>query len=444
MFEKGAAEATKGRMRRFAPMLLALLVSIFFAQLIGSASIADAAGFSSPAFRRVWERTDLPVITGATQRSFLWGPEPFVNTFEPYVESPNGQRRVDYFDKARMEISRPDLNPNMEYYVTNGLIVKEMTTGLLQRGDNTFVQRIPAYDVPIAGDQDASNALAPTYASFYALSTFYNSEQKIPGVQPDPSETRFPLLDKQRDRINERAREVIFKGGAIGRNDALGNLEGLNYVYYERTLGHNIPKIFWDFLNISGPIFDGRNIVFGTVFNWVTTMGYPITDAYWVKTRVAGVERDVLVQLFERRILTYTPTNPDGYKVEMGNVGRHYYNWRYNSLYDIALPQQSSAEVKPEAGFPGTVFAMRFFRFIQEEQLDITVTTPDGRPCPTNTCGILTSAVPTGFAFFVIQLDSTRFQPGQYTLYVRGLTSGNEAKAYFFIVGIPGFNLPPR
>jgi Tol biopolymer transport system component len=41
------------------------------------------------------------------------------------------------------------------------------------------------------------------------------------------------------------------------------------------------------------------------------------------------VEKDVLVQLFERRVLTYTPSNPAGFQVEMGNVGQHYYRWRY-------------------------------------------------------------------------------------------------------------------
>ena len=38
---------------------------------------------------------------------------------------------------------------------------------------------------------------------------------------------------------------------------------------------------------------------------------------------------DVLVQAFERRIVTYTPDNPPGWQVEMGNVGQHYHGWRY-------------------------------------------------------------------------------------------------------------------
>jgi hypothetical protein len=39
----------------------------------------------------------------------------------------------------------------------------------------------------------------------------------------------------------------------------------------------------------------------------------------------------VLIQAFERRVLTYTPDNPPGFTVEYGNIGRHYYTWRYQS-----------------------------------------------------------------------------------------------------------------
>jgi hypothetical protein len=37
--------------------------------------------------------------------------------------------------------------------------------------------------------------------------------------------------------------------------------------------------------------------------------------------------------------LTYTPTNPDLFKVEMGNIGRHYYQWR--STLSVAAPGAS-------------------------------------------------------------------------------------------------------
>ena len=37
----------------------------------------------------------------------------------------------------------------------------------------------------------------------------------------------------------------------------------------------------------------------------------------------------MLIQAFERRVLTYTPSNPPAFQVEMGNIGQHYYDWRY-------------------------------------------------------------------------------------------------------------------
>ena len=37
----------------------------------------------------------------------------------------------------------------------------------------------------------------------------------------------------------------------------------------------------------------------------------------------------MLVQVFERRVLSYNPANPQAFRVEMGNVGQHYFAWRY-------------------------------------------------------------------------------------------------------------------
>ena len=36
-----------------------------------------------------------------------------------------------------------------------------------------------------------------------------------------------------------------------------------------------------------------------------------------------------MVQLFQRRVLTYEPGAPTAYQVQMGNVGQQYYSWRY-------------------------------------------------------------------------------------------------------------------
>lgn len=492
--------------------LVVLLCSIF-SGAIGNATPASANPFSNPSFRQNWQRADYPVVIGAVTRGYTWGVDPFFSTTEPYAESPGGQRQVEYLDKARMEITRPDFNPTNPYYVTNGLLVKEMVTGQLQQGDYTFKQRFPAYDVPVAGDPIEINPEAPTYASFFALNNFYRTQpittattssqimqigvdtQSInkaladtpvvtttaavttpgsttPSVSTSPSGTvgltpttpipsapatpgtvvtpgggadvpngiGYGLLEKQPDRTNEQVTTTLARNGQVGLNSSLGAVDGANYVYWERTLGHNIPKVFWDFLNQTGPIFNGQGLISGKIFEWVQTMGYPITDAYWVRTNVAGVPRDVLVQLYERRILTYTPSNPGGYQVEMGNVGRHYYNWRYNPKYNLTLPLQSNTEVKPEAGFPGTTFSIRIFRMVQGEDISTTVYTPNGLPLQGN---LLTGTVPTGFSFFPVFLRTDgNIPPGQYTIVFKGVTSGNEAKAYFFVIGIPGYTLP--
>ena len=78
--------------------------------------------------------------------------------------------------------------------------------------------------------------------------------------------------------------------------------------------------------------------------DWIFVTGYPLTEPYWTKTQLNGKETDVLVQCFERRCLTYTPTNPDPFKVEMGNVGLHYQLWRYGNW-------QTSCPTVPVRGF---------------------------------------------------------------------------------------------
>ena len=37
----------------------------------------------------------------------------------------------------------------------------------------------------------------------------------------------------------------------------------------------------------------------------------------------------MLIQAFERRVLTYAPEQPKGWQVQMGNIGQHYFEWRY-------------------------------------------------------------------------------------------------------------------
>ncbi len=309
-------------------MVFAVVMSGFLPYLGQEQGIPTAKAapfFSKPGFQRVWLSTDLLVEDGRTKRSFLWGPQ-FVDAgLERYDDAvPLGSQRrwVQYFDKTRMELNNPFSDPNSQYYVTNGLLVVELISGRRQEGDARFVDtNNPANDVPVAGDNIAVNGSAPTYKTLRAVASYDDASV---------------AANRKANRTGQKATETLTKGdegnGNIAENTGLGNYPGTDYVYYDNTLGHNVPRVLWDYMNQVGPKFDtaGRNVVNGQkVFDWLYAMGFPITEAYWTRVKVAGVEQDVLMQCFQRRCLTYTPANPDGYKVEMGNVGQHYFVWRY-------------------------------------------------------------------------------------------------------------------
>ena len=272
-----------------------------------SAAALKSGSFSDPAFERVWSRTDKPVEERKAARSWMWGPEGYYSTYEPYVEGPGGQHLVTYFDKSRMEINQPAGDRNSQWYVTNGLLVVDMMSGKIQTGNNSFAPFHPN-NSPVAGDAKTS-LNAPTYASL----------AKVASLQGDK-------------RAPNRSGQPIIEG--LGRNGnvaLLQNLSGFSkYGVYEPTLGHNIADVFWSFMNQRGPVFQDGRYTDSTVVDWLFAMGYPITEPYWIEINVGGQNRWVLMQAFQRRILTYSPYNPEGWKVEMANVGRAYFDWRYS------------------------------------------------------------------------------------------------------------------
>ena len=250
-----------------------------------------------------WYRTDEPVATGAVDRTWIWGQEPFETTVESYDETQHGTRFVAYYDKSRMEVSDPHEDRGQQWYVTNGLLVMELITGNMQVGDNRFDPR-GAATVNIAGDLDDTSG--PTYASFGNLLT-------LPPVG-----------------ANEAIMLTIDRDGRVNANSHLADY-GVTSGYYVAETKHRVASVFWDYLNSTGPVATGPELTEALLFEpWLYATGYPITEAYWSRVAVKGVIQDVLVQCFERRCLTYTPGNAVGWQVEMGNVGLHYYNWRYN------------------------------------------------------------------------------------------------------------------
>ncbi len=270
--------------------------------------LAFAGSFASTAFETVWQRADKPVAEGLAVRSWLWGEQPGKASYEPYAQGTQGERMVQYFDKSRMEVNHPDGNTLDPYYVTNGLLVVEMMGGEIQVGDAQFEPASPA-DVPVAGDLNDPGQTAPTYAAMANVASLHG-ENRADKLSPGTP--------------------IVATIDSTGHANPTGGPTGLaRAAEYTPDTGHNIPNVFWNFLNSQGAVYEGGKQVEAKLMDWVYVMGYPITEPYWTHIRVGGADRLVLVQAFQRRVLTYSPNNPDGWKVEMGNVGMHYYAWRY-------------------------------------------------------------------------------------------------------------------
>ena len=289
----------RSRQNSLLVVVLLVLAAVLPERVVGAEEFAD------PAFRRVWERTDLPVQQGRAAHSWLWGPtlSPAPTMPAPgevYLSSPGASRQVQYFDKSRMEINDPSGDSNNPWYVTNGLLVNEMVLGSVAIADDRGIP-LAAANIPIAGDPDNP---FPTYASLIRL---HNAPA---GRRPGHHVTAVFLPE----------------GGSDFPQYA--DSPATEIVRIERGFG--IPRVFWDFMHRRGTVYqDGRFVSDQPLLDWVYVLGLPTTDAFWTRVRVAGVEREVMFQAFERRVLTYTPANPAAFQVEMGNVGRHYFTWRY-------------------------------------------------------------------------------------------------------------------
>lgn len=305
----------RGRFWRINSLVSALLL-VSLALPVGT-TLAEPT-FVNNQFQAKWQRADKPVQDGTVSpaRSWLWGPEGFNQPgamTEPYAESPGGTRQVQYFDKARMELNNP-----ATANVTNGLLVIELISGRLATGDNTSLARKPA-DIPVAGD--AVNNDGPTYASLASVASLNLGK-------PSPNRTGQPVGD------------TIDKAGKTGTAPQLA--AKAMYAYFDSVLKHNIPNVFWNFLNQKGNVYEKGKLVndqpvlgSNPAAPWLDATGYPLTEAYWTRVTVGGTVKDVLVQAYQRRVLTFTPENPAAFQVEMGNVGRHYFTWRYSGAYDV-------------------------------------------------------------------------------------------------------------
>jgi hypothetical protein len=226
---------------------------------------------------------------------------------EPFAGAPGDSRLVQYFDKSRMEINDPSTGE-----VTSGLLVLEMIEGRIQIGPESYEERGPA-DIVMVGDPRNDNPDAPTYRTFSNLS--------FP-INPDPAPVR----------TNEVAIDVLLPDGTVTQDPAMGDYY-IVYDFYDEELGHNTVQVFTNFFARHGMVYENGDYRFRPLIqDWRTFVGLPISEPYWVRVMIGGVQKDVLIQAFQRRVMTYTPSNPPDWEVEWGNVGRHYLRWRYGYI----------------------------------------------------------------------------------------------------------------
>ena len=169
----------------------------------------------------LWRKVDGTVGQNQSTRTWLYGPDVNKGMTENYSESPSSKRSVWYFDKARLEITRPSGDSKADWYVTSGLLPKELMSNKIQVGDNNFMPGPGAARVVIAGDL-TNNPNAPTYQTFSKVSSL-NNDRRAPN--------RVGMIDQ----------EMLNVSGQVSQVTPSANVR---YAYYEPTLGHNIADVF--------------------------------------------------------------------------------------------------------------------------------------------------------------------------------------------------------
>jgi hypothetical protein len=255
--------------------------------VMASTGAQAASRFADPAFQAQWQ-------AGEAVTPNFWGPLETAKDgqMEDYQDVQGGKRLVQYFDKGRMELTNGT--------VTNGLLATEIVTGRIQVGDNSFQNQAPP-NIAIAGDADNP---APTYAGLAGKGA--------------------ALLQAATSKPGTPVNTMIGGDGSVGTTAAASD-PAMQIGTYDDATKHNVAAAFADYRARAG----------------LPTIGYAISEPFRATVKVGGASKDVMVQVFERRALTYTPSNPDAFKVEMGNIGQHYFTWRYPNGATAAPPAAS-------------------------------------------------------------------------------------------------------
>lgn len=267
-----------------------------------------------PAIAARWEAADGPVARHEIVRGWVWGPSAIAVAADDAPGTLDGVRRQVYFDKGRLDIADPSADATQPWFAVGAQLVTEMLAGAIQTSAGDWIERGPA-EIPVVGDPDQPDPV--TYATLGAVS-------------------RLPTADaplRAADATGTTVTALLAPDGTVVA-DAVPS-PSIAVARYDATTGHNIAQPFADW-EASQP------------YSALYVLGHPLSEPYWVKARVAGVDQLVMLQAFERRVLSYTPENPDGWQVESGNAGQHYRAWR--ELSALADPRLAALAVSVPYG----------------------------------------------------------------------------------------------
>lgn len=294
------------RARWCVPFAVALLVITASPFALSPRATADTSQIHTvagvpvdAAISRMWRENDEPVANGSIVRGWLWGPHAIAAGVEYSEDSPSLRRTMVYFDKARLDILDPGASPDSDWYVTGALLVAQMLAGEIPFGEDTVAERGSPH-IPVVGDPDQPGAL--TYAALGPLASIDGKALQSGDAVAIPQSL-----------VGQEISDLLHGNGQV-QSGAVSSYD-ITYGAYDEVMGHNIATPFSEW--IMAQQYPANYVI-----------GRPLTEPYWVDAVVGGVSQHVMLQAFERRVLTYTPGNPAGWQVESGNAGLHYRTWR--------------------------------------------------------------------------------------------------------------------
>jgi hypothetical protein len=287
-------------------VLAGLLITTIPLALQGAAQL-DATALTTrngvpvePPIAAIWDATDGPIASDQVERDWMWGPDAISTSVEYTADSPDGVRRMVYFDKGRLDILDRSASPDSDWYVTGALLVTQMLSGQIPFAGDAIVYRTPP-SVPVAGDLDQPNPL--TYATLAPLASVNGwviGTEDVPGLVAE-------------SQIGQPVQALVSGDGTVVDDSVTDS--PIAVAEFDWVTGHNVAAPFADW-------------VARQPFPAAWLIGRPVTEPYWHDTLLDGAPTRVLIQAFERRILTWTPGQPAGWEVESNNAGLHYRAWR--------------------------------------------------------------------------------------------------------------------